>query len=127
MLSYAAKANGCQRKIHKNIIPQWSGIQNIILYLSINSNTNLKLTITKLHFTTAQMYFKPSCRQTKSSAVSCSSIHYHSSYLHSAFTVPGRHHTCSAYTQAVALNKGTQQSCCFPEPSDYCTCANYPP
>lgn len=66
-------------------------VQHIILYLSINNNTNFKLTITKLHFTIAQMYFKPSYGQTKSSPVSCPAILYHSSYLHFAITVPGRH------------------------------------
>lgn len=33
-------------------------VQHIILYLSINNNTNFKLTITKLHFTIAQIYFQ---------------------------------------------------------------------
>lgn len=45
----------------------------------------MKPTITKLHFTIAQRYFKPSCMQTKSSPVSCPSVLYPSSYLHSAF------------------------------------------
>lgn len=38
-------------------------VQHIILYLSIKNNTNFKLTITKLHFSIAQMYFKPYYRQ----------------------------------------------------------------
>lgn len=68
-------------------------------HLSINNNI-LKPAITKLRFTVAQEYFKPSWMQTKRSPVSCSPVLYHSSYLHSAFPAPERHHSCSASPQA---------------------------
>lgn len=80
-------------------------------HLSINNNNTLKPTITNLHFTVAQRYFKPFRMETKSSPVSCPSVLYHSSCSHSAFPVPGKHHSCSPYPQAVALKTGTQQPC----------------
>lgn len=69
-------------------------------HLSINNSNTLKPTITKLHLNAARGILKPSCMQTKSSSVSCPSALYHSSYLHSAFPVPGRHPSYSAYPQA---------------------------
>lgn len=94
-------------------------VQHIILYLSIKNNTNFKLTITKLHFSIAQMYFKPYYRQKElSSQLSWNSVLQQLLVL--CIQCAGRHHTCSACIWAVAVNMGTEQSRCFLESSDYC-------